>query len=154
MTEDVGEVRGVFQRRARAFPADLRRSWRIPLVLLVVDSCWGHSATRTQLHVLGSALLRPDVRSSLSRLLNEGVPDWAPIRFDPALDRAIDLAVGSGLLAEQATGRFVLTEPGNSIVEQIRSEENVLRGEREAIEGLPRRFSHTDATRLLRTGRR
>lgn len=153
MSESVSEVRGVFQRRARAFPADLRRSWRVPLILLLVDSCWGHSATRTQLHVLGSALLRPDVRTALTWLMAGGIPDWAPIRFDPALERAIDLAVGSELLTEQETGRLVLTESGSSIVDQIRSDETVLRSERDAIERLPRRFTHTDAAQLLRSVR-
>lgn len=149
MSETLSEVRGVFQRRARAFPADLHRSWRVPLVLIVVDSCWGHSATRTQLHVLVSALLRPDVRGSLTELLLERVPDQAPIRFDPALDRAVDLALGFELLAEKETGRIALTDSGTSIVRQIRSEGTVLQGERAAIERLPRPFTHTDATRLL-----
>ncbi len=142
-------LRGVFHRRARSYPADLRRYWRVPLILLVVDSCWGRSATRTQLHVLGSALLRSDVRQALPQLLAGGTPDWAPIRYDPALERGIDLAIGSGLLAHEATGRFTLTGSGNSLLEQIRSEESVLRSERDAIDRLPRRFTHTDASRLL-----
>lgn len=146
-------VRAVFQRRARSLPVDLRRSWRLPLVLLVVDACRGHQATRVQIHILGWALLRTDVRDTIGDLLSTDAPDRSLLRFDPALARAVDLAVGSGFLRESDTGALTPTAEGQAIIEQMGADDGPLEVERQALARLPRRFTQTDAARLLRPGR-
>lgn len=146
-------VRAVFQRRARFLPVDLRRLWRVPLVLLVVNACRGHQATRMQIHVLGWALLRADMRDAIGHIFSTDEPDRSLLRFDPALSRAVDMAVGSGFLRESDTGVLTLTPEGRAIIERIGAEDGPLAVEKQALARLPRRFTQTDAARLLHVGR-
>lgn len=85
-------------------------------------------------------------------LLSTDAPDRSLLRFDPTLERAIDLALGSGFLRQTPTPPLALTPSGRAVVEQIQADDTVLAGEKQALRHLPRRFTQRDAARLLRIG--
>ncbi|MEX2548442.1 MAG: hypothetical protein WD830_11760 [Chloroflexota bacterium] len=93
------------------------------------------------------------MRDAMGDLLSADAPDRSLLRFDPALARAVDLAVGSGFLRETDTGVLAPTADGKAIIEQIVAEDGPLAAERQALARLPRRFTQTDAARLLHSGR-
>jgi hypothetical protein len=59
-------------------------------------------------------------------------PDDVVVRYDPSLDRAIDLALGNGLLMRRGGGILALTGTGKSFVELL-GNSNVLKTERDFL---------------------
>src|SRR5438105_2303354 len=80
-------------------PAEYRPKWRTALVVLLVGACYGRRASWHQLHVLGWACRSRANQEAFERLkAGEGELGDTVVRYDPALDRAIDLALYDGLL--------------------------------------------------------
>src|SRR4051794_40307362 len=89
----------VFRDQPRPAPSDLRPVWRVPVVVLMVRACYRERATHEQLHVLNWALRSIESAEALALYLAGALaPERAVVRFDPALDRAVALAHGFGLL--------------------------------------------------------
>ena len=143
-----------FTRRPTAVPPDIRPEWRVPLLVLMVDRCRGHVASREQLHVLNSAVLSSGSRRALLAALEGRLAPQAPIvQFEPALDRALDRCVGLGVLRINTYGRFELTEAGRSISDALEASDDLFVGERQLLGALPRSLSQA-AIRNVLTARR
>lgn len=133
-----------FRRRPTSVPPDIRPEWRIPLLLMMVRRCRGQVASREQLHVLNSAVLSTGSRKALLAALDGRLTSRSPaLQFEPAFDRAIDRALGLGLVATSPQGRLALTELGESIADRVESEERLFTTERELLAELPRSLSQT-----------
>ncbi len=144
-------VRTSFNAKPRNLPTELRRNWRLPLVVLVIDACHGHQATDVQVHLLSWMLLRPSVRANLGQVVRTGfAPDRSVVRYEPALQRALDLVVGFGWAERTTTGRYKATVSGRALANGF-ANAGIFEQERAALASLPRRFTQTDATRLLDT---
>jgi hypothetical protein len=131
-----------FRRRPTSVPPDIRPEWRIPLLLMMVRRCRGQVASREQLHVLNSAVLSAGSRRALLAALNGRVATRSPaLQFEPAFDRAIDRAVGLGLVATTRQGRLSLTELGASVADSVESDERLFTAERELLATLPTSLS-------------
>ena len=77
---------------------DMRSSWRVALLLVILHRCYGKSATVEQLHAFGWAILaEPERQTLVAGLAGNVQPDEILIRFDPAWSRVMDLSVGFGL---------------------------------------------------------
>lgn len=139
------EVSGFrFRRRPTSVPPDIRPEWRIPLLLLMVRRCRGQTATREQVHVLNSAVLSAgSLRALLAALDGRLAPRSPALQFEPAFDRAIDRAVGLGLLTTNIRGRLELTDLGRSVVDRVDADRNLFTSERELLESLPRSISQS-----------
>lgn len=143
------EVPFTFVNRPQPVPGALRPGWRIPTVLMLVRKCRGSKASLEQLHVLNWAIRDPAAMDTfLGFWRGEVDPDEAVVRYEPALNRAIDLAVGLHLLAWNDTKRLVLTEQGNELLTEI-DEEDVLIDEKEFLGALPSTITQAGVQRLL-----
>ena len=83
-----------FTARPTAIPPDLRPVWRMTILVLFLQRCCrqGKSSLK-KLHVLNWAIRHPASRQTLLDVLDgRARPDRAIVRFDPALNRALDLA--------------------------------------------------------------
>ena len=140
---DAGDRTGfTFRRGPTSVPPDIRPEWRIPLLLMMVRRCRGQVASREQLHVLNSAVLSAGSRRALMAALDGRMATRSPaLQFEPAFDRAIDRAVGLGLLTTNPRGRMALTDLGHSIADTVDSDERLFTSERELLATLPRSLS-------------
>jgi len=120
-----------FNDRPTPVPADLRAEWRVPLLLLIVKSCWGNRAPLHQVQALAWAAIFEENRKDFMRAFRgESDPVALLIRYDPAVIRAINLAVGLGLLAWLSTNRITLTEEGQATLDRVLAKEGVFTDER------------------------
>lgn len=88
-----------FRERPVPTPAEYRPKWRTALVVLLIGSCYGRRASWHQLHVLNWACRSRANQASFERLkTGDAQLGDMVVRYDPALDRAIDLALFSSLL--------------------------------------------------------
>lgn len=115
-----------FTERPAAVPGDLRSTWRLALLSLVLDRCHGKAATLEQLHVVGWAVLDEDGRRRLRDAMEGHLPpDVSIVRFDPAWSRVVDLAIGYRLAEWTTTGRVKLTATGESFASEVWSSEGL-----------------------------
>ena len=122
-----------FKDRPPPVPADIRADWRVPLLMLIVKSCRGGRASLQQVQSIAWAAIFEESREEfLEAFSGNGGTDPAVllIRYDPAVTRAVNLAVGLGLLLWATKGRLVLTDKGKCLLDEIQRHEGVLADER------------------------
>jgi hypothetical protein len=144
----------LFRDRPTSAPSDLRPVWRVPLVVLLVSYCRGQQATHEQLHVLNWAVRSAGSAELLGEYLAGRMPpDRAIVRMEPALDRAVALAHGLGLLVWK--GKYwSLTVEGLELLENLRADELLLVREKELLGVLPRPLTQAAVGGLLQRGPR
>ncbi len=126
---ELPDVEYQFVVRPRPYAADLRADWRISAVVLAVDKSRGKRASVPQLHVLVWAMLDSAHGSDLARALRGESSRLPPIRFDPAVVRAVDRAVGLGMLQREGK-RLKLADGGAVWLEMLSSEPELMSQEK------------------------
>ena len=126
----------LFRRRPVAIPGDLRPGWRIGLLVLLLNNCCRAGRTSlTRLHVLSWGIRtnesRRALRAALSRTFS---PSSLVVRFEPFLNRAVDFAIGEGLVRRSGGNKIELTPNGRKLAEELASIETAYVVERQFIE--------------------
>ena len=120
-----------FSVRPAPVPADVRAHWRIPLLLLIVDSCRSRRASLQQLQAIAWAAIFEESRDGFLRAFNgESNPAALLIRYDPAITRAADLAVGLDILAWERGNRLAPTATGEEVLAEVLGNADVMADER------------------------
>lgn len=135
----------IFRRRPVALPGDLRPTWRIGLlVLLLSQCCRNQRSSLTRMHVLNWAARSEVHHADLIALIAGRLsPDQLIVRFDPACNRAIDFAIGEGLLKRVDGSRIELTESGKALAEEISKDSEVYVTEKKLASAIKHNASET-----------
>jgi hypothetical protein len=138
-----------FVRQPDPVAASLRPERRVPLVLLLVAKSHGSGASWKGLQLLNWAVRHPEHAELLVAFQDErDIPDRPVVRFEPVLDRALDLAAGLGLLEQKTSRVFRLTQAGRNAVAEIEASDALLR-ERELLAALRGKITQTQVRRVL-----
>jgi hypothetical protein len=138
-----------FSARPFRAPADRRVVWRLATLLLLVDKMRGGQATLKQLHATSWALRTTEnQRLLLDALSGVRQPDLPVGRFDPAVNLALDVAVGERLLRRDGD-KFLMTAQGKRLLEQIRHDDSILRAEKQFLGRIKGRLTQKDTDLLL-----
>ena len=126
----------VFRRRPLPIPGDLRIAWRIGLITLLMSGCCRSGRTRlTRLHVLNWGIRTEYSRDALlAAVNNQRHPDSLLVRFEPFLNRAVDFALGEGLVERSNGAQLQLTEKGWALAAEIEADESVYIIEKQFID--------------------
>ncbi|MCQ1996488.1 hypothetical protein [Arthrobacter sp. zg-Y1171] len=128
---------------------DFRPELRIAVCLLIVEKSRAGKATWKAMHVLSWALQSAKRVEMLANIkVGTALLDTPLVRFEPALDRALDLALGLGFLSRDGLGPFELTQNGREALNEIRSA-GVLERELVALAAVNGKVSNKDIERLL-----
>ncbi len=132
----------VFSRRGEAIPGDLRLSWRIPMLCMILQRFRGNKAELEHLHTVWWAIRSKETRKLFTRWF-EGVkrPDEVIVRFDPSLSITLDLALGQGFIVAPGSGTIELTSAGDELAKSIWLEEGVFEIEKAFLGVLPRKMT-------------
>ncbi len=148
LLEQVLETPTALTERPLPAPGDLRPSWRLAALVLLLDRCYGKSATMEQVQVVGWAMLGEESRKAVASLKDtRPLPDVPIVRFDPSWSRTVDLAVGLSLASWTDTGRVELTTSGKAAAKALWEAEGVLDVERAFLREL--RVSQAMVDRML-----
>lgn len=141
-----------FKRRPISLPGDLRPDWRIAVLVLTLRKCsHGGQSTLRRLHVLNWAIRSATSREAFIRRLDgQNLPDEVLVRYDPALNRAIDLARGLGLVDRVTGNRVKITQPGIRLADDIDATPNILAEERTFLSNLRGRATEAIVDKLVR----
>lgn len=132
-TAEVGRL--VFTPRPAPVSPRLRPARRVALLLEMVAKCHGAKATLLQLHAIDTALTDPHARRRLAGD-HSAETTLSLVRVDPALNRAVDRAIGEGLLARGKNATVGLTPAGRGALTEVRRAE-IFRDERAALAEIP-----------------
>jgi hypothetical protein len=121
----------VFTPRPAPVSVRLRPAHRVAVLLELIDKCYGSRATLLQLHVLDTALVDDRARR---RLRGEVVvaPALSVVRVDPALNRAVDRAIGDALVEMHHNATVGFTDRGRAALRALR-DTDILEDERAAL---------------------
>ena len=135
----------IFRRRPIALPGDLRPPWRIGLLVLLLSQCCRQQrSSLTRLHVLNWAVRSEANLEDLTALIEGRLsPDQLIVRFEPALNRAIDFAIGDGLVKRVDGSRIELTELGKAFAEEISKGSEVYVTEKKLAGAIKQKASET-----------
>jgi hypothetical protein len=138
-----------FARQPTPVASSLRPERRVPLLLLLVAKSHGAGASWKGLQVLSWAI-RDARHAELFAALqaHQDIPDRPVVRFEPALDRAADLAIGLGLLELKASRVIRLTEKGHRVVGQIQASD-AFGVERARLQRIPGKVTQAQVERIL-----
>lgn len=149
MIRDLDDIVVDFQEQPDPVPAALRPGRRVPLLLLLVAKSHGAGVDWKTLQLLNWTVRSADHMELLVALQQRSdIPDRPVVRFEPALDRALDLALGLELLEQKTSRSFRLTEAGKSVVKEIENTE-AFSLERQLLDQLKRKVTQAEVGRLL-----
>jgi len=128
---EVFDTQFQFTDRPAPVPADIRADWRVPLLMLIVNSCRNKRASLQQVQAIAWPAIFEECREGFVKALKgNSNPGDLFVRYDPAVTRAVNLAVGLGLLSWQNRIRLAITDRGRTMLEGILERDNVLMEER------------------------
>lgn len=148
------DVPVIFRQRPISVPGDLRPAWRISVIVLMLRKCClqGRSSLR-RLHVLSWAVRDAVVANALIRAIGGEVPpDTVLVRIEPALNRAVDFAIGEGLIRRQSSDRVELTADGKDFADTILKDTIVLGYEKQFIERIGFKVTEDFVKRMFELG--
>jgi hypothetical protein len=102
-----------FQNRPAPLAGDLRPTWKIGLILLMLLYCRRHKATLQKLHLLNTACNSMSAQGNFLRYIDgKARKDEIIPRIEPSLNRALNLARGEGLIEVESGKNLMLTPKG------------------------------------------
>lgn len=113
-----------FNYRGSHLDPELRPLWRISLLILILMKlCSGNKANSKKLQALYSLVASEKKRHFYTSDSTE--QQSLNIRFDPLVDRAIDLGVGHSLFELDDSKSVALTAKGASFGKRVENDENI-----------------------------
>lgn len=142
---DIPELKTSFLFRSRpvTIPGDLRPAWRISLLVLLLSYCCrSGKSSLARLHVLSWAIRTEQSQQDLlSVITQERSPSSLIVRFDPFLDRALDFAVGEGLVRHCGGKAVELTNSGKALALELNDSEDIFLSEKRFITSVKHKVS-------------
>lgn len=113
-----------FNNRGSHLEPELRPLWRISLIIIIIIRlCSGNKANSKKLQALYSLVSSEKKRKLYNAYENNYTP--LNIRFDPLVDRAVDIAVGHHLLELDEAKSIKVTNKGLAFGKRIEKDNNI-----------------------------
>lgn len=158
------DVPFTFKRRPVPLPGDMRPVWRLHVVVMLLEQCWGGKATHQQLHVLNWAIRTEETRAGFLQFVHgHRSPNQIIVRYDPSLNRAVDFAFAEGivshheespdLVGEDTTRgsnyRIMLTKKGRELLAAVRGMKDCLVVEKKFLSAIGRKVTQQQVESLF-----
>lgn len=114
-------VEGIsFTNRPIAVPYNYRIIYRISQIILIIYYCCNRKACSLEkIHITSSALSTKDEMEKLLQFIDKEKESYILVRFNPAINRAIDFALAEDILIRQKNGLFKLSTKGKRYMDNI-----------------------------------
>lgn len=147
--------------RPTPLPCDLRPIWRIAVLVLILNQCRQKRATIEQLHVMNwSMRSRRAQEQFLAYLQGRKSPNEVVVRYDPSLTRAIDFALGEGIVERyekltsgdegKAEYRLTLSTQGDKLANELITDEENFVVEKAFLRDIGQKITQTQIAALFK----
>ena len=133
----------IFDPKATAVPYNYRISYKIALICAIIGKCCGKKGcSAIKLQMINAATISQKVKAELFSLIsNPFVMETTIIRFDPAISRAINLALADEIIYRQSNGLYRLKDKGKKLVDLIYEDDTVMMVEKQLLTELSNKLT-------------
>lgn len=134
-------------------PPDLRPMWKIAQILLVLKICSrSDKATLLKLQLFNWALGSPKAIEQLTKyvLYHDEESKPTTIHLDPSVNRAVEFAIGEGLIDLDRSGKATLTSKGDLFVQHVMADEELFAGTKRELTRLGGAVTETKVADILK----
>lgn len=151
---DIVPKKAVFRQTGTPVEPELRPVWRISLIALILSLLSsGNKANIKKIQVLCSLISSADKRQQYFSPTKD-LFDNFNLRFDPLVDRAIDLGIGEKIFELDSSKSIKLTKKGQEFAKKIESDREVFINEKGFILKFKKSFFTDEViNRLIEGGR-
>lgn len=123
------------ERKPIAVPYNYRIMYKISQLILIIYYCCSSrkGCSLEKLHMISTSITSKNDYERLSSFIN-GKQNIIIIRFDPAVNRAITLALAEELLCRQVNGLFKLSKKGKKFAEELDKDKTLMVREKELMQ--------------------
>jgi hypothetical protein len=134
-TEELAKEGIIFEAKPDAIPYNYRISYKISIICLVIYTCCGRrGCSLIKMHIIGSALADNRFKLKLIKFLKSHLQYGLIVRFDPALNRALEYAIADEMIVQQGNGTYKLSEKGKKLAKAISSDEEIFKPEKGTLD--------------------
>ena len=140
----------IFDAKASAVPYNYRISYKIALICAIIGKCCGKKGCSTlKLQMINAATTSKNAKDELFNLIdNPFITETTIIRFDPAISRAINLAMADEVIFRQSNGLYRLKDKGKALLNAIYKDDETLAVEKQLLSELSNRLTEDIIDRI------
>ena len=140
----------IFDAKDSAVPYNYRISYKMALICAIIGKCCGKKGcSAIKLQMISAATTNSKAKDDLLGLLdNPFTSKITVVRFDPAISRAINLAMADGMIFRQSNGLYRLKDKGKSLLNAIYKDEGTLVVEKQLLAELSNRLTEDMIERI------
>ena len=140
----------IFDAKASAVPYNYRISYKIALICAIIGKCCGKKGcSALKLQMINAATTSKKAKDELFNLIdNPFITETTIIRFDPAISRAINLAMADEVIFRQSNGLYRLKYKGKALLNAIYKNDETLAVEKQLLSELSNRLTEDIIDRI------
>lgn len=133
-----------------AVPYNYRIMYKISQLVLIIYYCCSSrkGCSLEKLHMISTAITSKTDYDRLNSFIN-GRQNIIIIRFDPAVNRAVTLALAEGLLYGQVNGLFRLSKKGKKFAEELDKDKTLMVREKELMQRISTNLTEDKVNELM-----
>ncbi|WP_347491235.1 hypothetical protein ABDB91_08895 [Desulfoscipio sp. XC116] len=144
----------LFTERPEAVPYNYRISYKVAqLCLILARSCGRGGCSVLKLHMISLALMSRSEMQKLIDYVNDRIHENTPIRFDPAVNRALNYGLADGMFLQQVNGLYRITDKGKNFVSEIDKEYDLMAREKLQLNELSNKLTEGKIKDLMSSWR-
>lgn len=125
----------VFDAKPDAIPFNYRISYKISLLCMIIKLCCGRrGCSLIKLHIIATAISDLEYKQKLEKYLKTHIEKEFVVRFEPALNRALEYALADNFIVQQANGTYKLTDKGKELTSKIIDDKTIFTHEKIILE--------------------
>lgn len=132
----------VFDAKPDAIPFNYRISYKISLLCMIIKVCCGRrGCSLIKMHIIATAVSDLEYKRKLEKYLKTNIDNNFVVRFEPAVNRALEYALADEFMIQQANGAYKLTDKGKGLTSKILEDKTIFLHEKSVLEEI-----HNDLT--------
>ena len=140
----------VFDAKPDAIPFNYRISYKISLLCMIIKVCCGRrGCSLIKMHIIATAVSDLEYKRKLENYLKTNIDNNFVVRFEPAVNRALEYALADGLMAQQANGAYKLTDKGKELACKILEDKTIFLHEKSVLEEIHNELKEEKIRALL-----
>ena len=109
--------------------------WICQVILILGTVCKRGGCSNIKLHIVSNALTNHNMLTELEKILDDKKETLPIVRFEPAVNRAIDFALAEGLVEIQnSNSKIKLTSKGKNLYDEIINDKNIMIIEKQELD--------------------
>lgn len=127
----------VFDAKPDAIPFNYRISYKVSLLCLIIKMCCGRrGCSLIKMHIVATAIADFEYKRRLEKYMKTHMENEFVVRFEPAVNRALEFALADDFITQQVNGSYKLTDKGKELAAKILEDKTIFLHEKNVLEGI------------------